>query len=519
MATTPETLPGSESVACRETDRWRNWGRPWGSHAMSSGSKARMTSDRHGPKVGRSARSTGEAGQCPPREGAEQDSLLDEGYTAAPEADKTVSTKLAGLVARARKEAQLTNVVQYVDEELLRLAFRSLRKQAAPGVDGQSYEDYATNLDQKLKDLHAQLKSGRYQAPVIRRVYVPKANGKRRPISISTIEDRVVQKAVAWVLSAVFDQDFLDCSHGFRPSHSPHTALHRLREGMRQHRVQYVVEADLADYFGSVNWEWLRKFVKHRVNDGGLLRLLNKWLKAGVMENGVVTYTNDGVPQGGPASPVLSNIYLHYVLDLWFERRFRKTCQGYAGLTRFADDFVAVFENREDAERFRQEMDERLTAFGLGVVPEKTALLHFDGSLLQGGTGRPVEKPGTFTFLGFTHYLTKTRRGTITIARTPCVKARERFVRKATTWAKANRHQPVREQQAHLTKMLNGHYQYFGLYFCWQALNGVWWRVRKAWRRALRRRSQKAKRRCDWATLEKQAWFQLPKPRLTQAWV
>src|SRR5215831_6471695 len=478
-----------------------------------------MTSDRNCPKVGRSSRSTEEAGQCPQREGAEQNSLLDEGYTAAPEAETTVSTKLAELAARARREARLTNVVQFVDEELLRLAFRSLRKQAAPGVDGHSYEEYAANLGQKLRELHARLKSGRYQAPMIRRVYLPKANGKRRPIGISTIEDRVVQKAAAWVLGAVFEQDFLECSHGFRPKRSPHTALHRMREGMRLHGVRYVVEADLASYFDSVNWDWLRKFVRHRVNDGGLIRLLNKWLKAGVMENGVVTHLSEGVPQGGPVSPVLSNIYLHYVLDLWFERRFRKTCRGYAELTRFADDFVAAFQDREDAERFRREMDERLAAFGLRVVPEKTAMLLFDGSLLQGGSGRPTAKPGTFTFLGFTHYLTKTRRGTITIGRTPSVKARERFVRKVTTWAKANRHQPVRSQQAHLTKMLNGFYQYFGLYFCWQALNGVWWRTRKAWREALLRRSQKARRRTDWATVAAKPWFQLPKPRLTQAWV
>jgi len=228
-----------------------------------------MTSDRHGPKVGRSARSTEEAGQCPPRKGAEQDSLFDEGYTAAPEADSTVSTKLAELVARAREEARLTNIVQFLDEELLRLAFRSLRKQAAPGVDGQNYEDYAANLDRNLRDLYARTKSGRYQAPVIRRVYVPKANGKRRPIGITTIEDRVVQKAVAWVLSAVFEQDFLECSHGFRPKRSPHTALHRLREGMRLHGARYVVEADLASYFDSVNWAWLRKFVQHRAKRWG----------------------------------------------------------------------------------------------------------------------------------------------------------------------------------------------------------------------------------------------------------
>lgn len=305
---------------------------------MSSASKARTPSDRDGLKVGRSARSTEDAGQCPPRKGAEQGSLFDEGYTAAPEAEPTVSPKLAELATRARKEARLTNVVQFVDEELLRLAFRSLRKQAAPGIDGQSYEDYAVDLDLRLRDLHARLKSGRYQAPTIRRVYIPKANGKRRPIGISTIEDRVVQKAAAWVLSTVFEQDFLECSHGFRPKRSPHTALHRLQTGMWRHGVRYVVEADLASYFDTVNWEWLRKFVRHRINDGGLVRLLNKWLKAGVMENGVVTHMSEGVPQGGPVSPVLSNIYLHYALDLWFERRFKKSCRGYAELTRFADD-------------------------------------------------------------------------------------------------------------------------------------------------------------------------------------
>ena len=485
---------------------------------MSSGSKARMPSDRHGPKGGGSACSTEEAGQCPWREEAEQDSLLDEGYTAAPEAEPTVSTKLAELVARARKEKCLTNVIQFVDEELLHLAFRSLRKQAAAGVDGRSYEDYAANLDQNLKDVHARLTTGRYQAPVIRRVYIPKGNGKRRPIGISTVEDRTVQKAVAWVLSAVFEQDFLDCSHGFRPTRSAHTALHRLREGMREHRTRYVAETDLASYFDTVSHDWLRKFVRHRVNDGGLIRLLNKWLKAGVMENGVVTRMNDGVPQGGPVSPVLANLYLHYVLDLWFERRFRKSCRGYAELTRFADDLVAVFQDHGDAERFRQEMEERLAAFGLRIAPEKTAVLRFDGNLLQ-GRGRPTEKPATFIFLGFVHYLRKTRRGTILIDRKPSVKARERFVRKAKAWTTANKHEPVRTQQTHLAKMLNGHYQYFGLRMCTAALSGVRWRVQKVWWRALRRRSQKAKRRCDWATLNQQPWFQLPPPRVTQAWV
>src|SRR6266498_5902786 len=241
MATAPENLPGSERVACWERGERRNSGSPSRSQKGGSGSEAGMPRERDASMGGGSARSTEEAVQCPRREGAEQGGASGGGHTAAPEADEAVSTKLAGLVARARKEARLTNVVQFVDEELLRLAFRSLRKQAAPGVDGQNYADYAVNLDQKLRDLHTRLKSGRYQAPVIRRVYVPKPNGKRRPIGISTIEDRVVQKAVAWVLSAVFEQDLLECSHGFRPNRSPHTALHRMREGMRRHGGRYVV--------------------------------------------------------------------------------------------------------------------------------------------------------------------------------------------------------------------------------------------------------------------------------------
>ena len=485
---------------------------------MSSGSEAVMPSNRHVSVGGGVARSTREAGQRPRREGVTQDSLFDESNTAAPEADPTVSTKLAGLVARARKEARLTNVVQYVDEELLRLAFRSLRKQAAPGVDGQSYEEYAANVDENLKDLHARLTTGRYQAPVIRRVYIPKANGKLRALGITTIEDRVVQKAVAWVLSAVFEQDFLDCSHGFRPNRSPHTALYRLRQGMLRNWTRYVVEVDVVNYFGAVNWAWLRKFVRHRINDGGLIRLLNKWLKAGVMENGVVTLSSDGVPQGGPVSPVLSNVYLHYVLDLWFERRFKKTCRGYAELTRFADDFVAAFKYHADAVRFRQEMEERLAAFGLRIAPEKTALLRFDGNLLH-GEGRPAIEPATFTFLGFTHYLRKARSGPVNIERKPSVKARERFIRKVAAWLKANKHLNVWEQQAHLVRALSGYYQYFGLRLCCTSLYGVRQRVRELWRKALMRRSQKGKRHCDWTSLTAKPWFQLPKPRVTHAWV
>ena len=484
---------------------------------MSSGSKGSQ-SKRHASMGGGSPRSTNEAGQRPRRKGGEQGKLFGVGPAAASEAGLPASPKLAELVARARKEGRLTNVVQFVDEELLRLAFQSLRKQAAPGVDGQSYEDYAAGLDENLWDLYRRMKSGRYRAPVIRRAYIPKANGKLRALGITTIEDRVVQKAVSWVLSAVFEQDFLDCSHGFRPRRSAHTALHRLREGMMQHWAKYVVEVDVVGYFDHVNHDWLRKFLRHRVNDGGLLRLIDKWLKAGVMENGVVTRAEDGTPQGGPASPVLANVYLHYVLDLWFERRFKKSCRKWSELTRYADDFVAAFQDREDAERFRQEVEERLAAFGLQVAPEKTAVLLFDGNLLH-RNDRLAIKPAAFTFLGFTHFLTKTSAGKINIARRPGPKSRERFLLAVGTWLKTNMHRRVWEQQAHLTRALNGYYKYFGLRLCGPALSTVRWRVYQQWRWTLRRRSQKARRTCDWATLGAKPWFQLPMPRLPHAWV
>jgi len=350
---------------------------------MSSGRKAGLPSNRDASWGGGVARSTGEAGQRPWREGATQGNGLDEGDTAAPEAEPTVSTRLAELAARARKEASLTNVMAFVDEALLRLVFRSLRKRAAPGVDGQRYDDYAARLDENLRDLYDRLKTGRYRAPAVRRVYIAKASGGQRPLGITTVEDRVVQKAVAWVLGAVDEQDFLDCSHGYRPERSGHTALHRLREGMMQHDVRAVVEVDIVGFFDHVNRSWLRRFLQHRVRDGGLLRLIGKWLHAGVMEHGVVTRSEDGVPQGGPVSPVLSNIYLHYVLDQWFERRFKRQCRRWAALTRFADDFVAVFEDREDAERFRQEVEARLERFGLQLAPAKTAVRCFDRTLLK----------------------------------------------------------------------------------------------------------------------------------------
>jgi hypothetical protein len=283
---------------------------------------------------------------------------------------------------------------------------------------------------------------------------------------------------------------------------------------MMQHAVCAVVEVDVVGFFDHVQHGWLRQFLQHRVNDGGLLRLLGKWLKAGVMEHGVVTRTPDGVPQGGPVSPVLSNIYLHYVLDQWFERRFKRPCRGWAGLTRYADDWVATFENPDDATRFRAAVAER---FGLQVAPAKTVVRRFDRTTLKARSRQ--ERPETFTFLGFTHFLTKPRWGGWDVGRTPSVRRRERFLRRIATWVQANRHHPVPEQQAYLRRALQGYYQYFGVRRCWAKLSGVWFRVRWLWQQARGRRSQLARRCTDWTTLNAAPWFHLPTPRLTQRWV
>jgi RNA-directed DNA polymerase len=238
-----------------------------------------------------------------------------------------------------------------------------------------------------------------------------------------------VQKAVAWVLSAVYEQDFLECSYGFRPGRKAHDALHRITEALDRRGGRWVVEVDIEGYFDTVNHEWLRKVLRHRTNDGGLIRLVGKWLNAGVLDQGVIVRTDEGVPQGGPVSPVLANIYLHYVLDLWFGQEFQRRGRGYAELIRYADDVVAVFANQEEAERFRREVEGRLGDFGLRISPEKTVMVPFDGRNLQGPSGASP-KPGGFTFLGFVHYRTKARRGQIVTARKPSAKSRERFLAK-----------------------------------------------------------------------------------------
>lgn len=445
-------------------------------------------------------------------------STFGERRTPPPEGEQRVSQKLAGLVARARKERRLTSAMGFVDEELLSLALDSLRREAAAGIDGQSWREYATNREERIREVHERMRSGRYRAPQIRRVRIPKADGGSRALGITTVEDRMVQKAVAWVLSAVYEQDFLECSYGFRPGRSAHQALHRVTEALDRRGGRWVVEVDIAGYFDAINHKWLRRFLRHRTNDGGLIRQIGKWLNAGVLDRGVIVRNEDGVPQGGPVSPVLANIYLHYVVDLWFAQEFGRKGRGYAELIRYADDFVAVFASQEEAERFRREVEVRLGAFGLRIRPEKTVIVPFAGQNLQSPSSAGP-KPRTFTFLGFVHYRTRARRGQTVTARKPSAVSRERFLAKIGLWLKQNRHQPVRAQRTYLIQCLTGHYHYFGLHWCVGGLTLVRWRVERLWARWLRRRSQRAKRTTDWDTLRSKPWFTLPEPRVMHRWV
>jgi group II intron reverse transcriptase/maturase len=386
-----------------------------------------------------------------------------------------------------------------------------MNRRAASGIDGETMKQFEEDLDRRVETLVEQLKTGNYKAPLIRRVEIPKGDGKTRPLGISTAEDRLVQRAVARILSAVFDQDFLEISHGYRPGRGPHDALKALRIQIVTKKVRYVYEADIRGYFTTINHQWLRKMVALRIADRTILRLINKWLKAGVMINGVVAKQDSGVPQGGPVSCILANIYLHYVLDLWFEKRFKKGCRGEAYLTRFVDDFVCCFEYKWDAEQFDKRLAERMRKFGLELAPEKTRMLQF-GRFAREDLSRKGEKPGTFEFLGFKHVCGVDKTGAYSLIRIPKMKSCRQFLERTKVWLKRHMHWRRRDQQKHLTIMLKGFYQYFALYHCTRKLDWVLGEVRRQWRRCITRQSQR--HRTFWSYLWSRTWFELPSAKV-----
>jgi RNA-directed DNA polymerase len=386
-----------------------------------------------------------------------------------------------------------TTLAHHIDLDWLTEAYRRTRKDGATGVDGQTAEAYAANLEGNLRSLLDRAKSGTYRAPPVRRVHIPKGDGSQtRPIGIPTFEDKVLQRAVAMVLEAVYEQDFRDCSYGFRPGRSAHDALRRFWEQTMKMGGGWVLEIDIEKFFDNLDHECLRDLLHHRVRDGVLLRLIGKWLNAGVLEEGELSYPEAGSPQGGVISPLLANVYLHEVLDVWFAQEVQPRLEGRAFLVRYADDAVLVFSKEEDARRVQAVLPKRFGRFGLTLHPEKTRLVPFRRPPFRDppkGSSR-VERPGTVTLLGFVHGWGRSLKGTWVIKRKT---AKDRFARalaRVADWCRTHQHQPIKEQWRMLVQKLRGHYGYYGIIGNSWALGRFRDEVTHTWRRWLSRRSQ-----------------------------
>jgi RNA-directed DNA polymerase len=431
----------------------------------------------------------------------------------------TVSTKLERIAKLAREmpEAALTTLAHNIDIDWLREAYRRTRKNGATGVDGQTAEEYASNLEVNLRSLLERAKSGSYVAPPVRRVHIPKGDGSQtRPIGIPTFEDKVLQRAVAMVLEAVYEQSFLDCSYGFRPGRSAHQALRIVQSQTVRMAGRWVLEIDIRKFFDTLEHSQLRDIVRKRVRDGVLLRLIGKWLNAGVMEDGAIEYPEAGTPQGGVISPLLANIYLHEVLDEWFARQVIPRLVGRAILVRYADDVVIIFEREQDARRVVDVLPKRLARYGLTLHPEKTRLVDFrrpDRRALPSSDGEVQSWPGTFDLLGFTHYWARSRKGYWVVKRKTAADRFRRALKSIADWCRRYRHEPVREQWTALKRKLFGHFGYFGITGNSRAIRNFRHRVIGVWRKWLSRRSQRA--RTSWENMNRLLeHYPLPQPRL-----
>ena len=402
----------------------------------------------------------------------------------------TVSTKLQRIAELATKapEMAFTSLAHHIDIEFLLEAYRRTRKDGATGIDGQTGRQYEENLVENLESLLNRLKSGTYKAPPVRRTYVPKGDGtKTRPIGIPTFEDKVLQRAVAMILEAVYEQDFLDCSYGYRPGRSAHQALDELWKKLMAMGGGWVLELDIQKFFDTLDHGHLRSFLEQRVRDGVIRRVIDKWLKAGIMEEGAVRSPEVGTPQGGVVSPILANIYLHEVLDLWFERDVVPRLYGRAFLIRYADDAVLVFSSEKDARRVMKVLPKRFGKYGLTLHPEKTKLVDFKGP------GDGDREPGSFDLLGFTHLWGKTRKNCWTVQRHTAKDRFTRAIKQVKEWCRKNRHLPLKEQLQSISRKLVGHMQYYGVTGNGRAVSRFFWEVRGIWRKWLSRCSQRAR--------------------------
>jgi group II intron reverse transcriptase/maturase len=418
--------------------------------------------------------------------------------------------------AKRDGKAQFTALLHHVTKDSLHRVYRGLRPKAAAGVDGVTWKTYGENLEANLQDLHRRLHSGAYRAKPVRRVYIPKADGRQRPLGIASLEDKIVQGAVVEVLNSIYETDFLGFSYGFRPGRGPHDALDALVVGIKTRKVNWVLDADIRDFFTSLDQGWLERFLEHRIADKRVLRIIQKWLKAGVVENGTWAECDEGTPQGATISPLLANVYLHYVFDQWANQWRGRHAHGEMVVVRYADDFVVGFESKEDAERFQADLGRRLAEFGLELKAEKTRLIQFGRFAAHKRKQWGLGKPETFDFLGFTHICGETRSGHFQVVRITISKRMRTKLKELNEELKRRRHLPIPEQGRWLKSVLLGHLGYYGVPGNLHQVNALVRLVRRCWIRALRRRSQRG--RMTWARFSRLADAWLPRVRNTHPW-
>src|SRR6516164_446998 len=418
--------------------------------------------------------------------------------------------------ARHRKKERFTALLHHLNVDTLRTAFLALKRKAAPGVDGVTWQDYEADLEPNLEDLHKEIHRGAYRPQPSRRMYIPKSDGRQRPLAVAALEDKIVQGACVMVLNAIYEEDFLGFSYGFRPGRGPHDALDALVVAVTSRKVNHILDADIRDFFGSVNHDWLIRFLEHRIGDKRIIRLIRKWLTAGILEDGIVSVAESGTGQGSVISPLLANIYLHYVFDLWAERWRRQEARGDMVVVRYADDLVAGFEHEDDSRRFLDALRERVGVFSLSLHPGKTRMIEFGSHAAAERKKRGIGRPETFAFLGFTFICGTSRRGAFQLQRKPRRDRMRAKLQEIKAELRQRMHQPIPSQGHWLRQVVTGHFAYYAVPTNSRALSAFRHYVADLWRRTLRRRSQKDG--FTWDRMTKLVADWLPAPRILHPW-
>ncbi len=457
-----------------------------------------------------------EAERVEPRAGAEGNAEGPHGVRAQSRATSSSGIDRVRKAAKERKGEKFIALLHHIDVALLGQAYHWLKRDAAPGVDGMTWDAYGEGLDARLCDLEGRIHRGSYRAQPSLRAYIPKPDGRQRPLGIAALEDKIVQRAVVEVLNAIYETDFVGFSYGFRPGRGPHDALDALAVGIENRAVNWILDADIKGFFDNISHAWLMRFVEHRIGDRRVLRLIRKWLKAGVVEDGIRHPVTKGTPQGTVVSPLLANIYLHYVFDLWADQWRKRHATGAMIVVRYADDTVVGFEHRADAERFLAGLRIRMAEFDLELHPEKTRLVEFGRHAASDRAGRGDGKPETFNFLGFTHICSRSRRGGFLLSRHTRRDRKQAKLLEITEDLRRRWHQDVAEQGRWLGSVVRGFFAYHAVPTNSRALSAFRHHVVRLWCRALRRRSQKD--RTSWTKMDRLADRWLPKPRISHPW-